>query len=217
MNPKKLTEIPEGHRDIKGVGGLGQRLAYGVDVLRYFEETRDEWLQHARSRLDVAEAENRDLRASEQREHETAIRAVEEYDSFLADVRRSADEWTRHRQSTDRQRAPYADALNNYGVARVPGATSDMNPTDGELREWILGRSPERHLVVSLPETRDLSVGTATAGGSTVPAGFASRLHSHMIEVAAIRQTNVTVLRTQSGEGHQRAEDHGARHRRDRR
>ena len=75
----------------------------------------------------------------------------------------------------------------------------NMNPSDSDLRDWILGRSPERHLLVSLPETRDLSVGTATAGGSTVPAGFASMLHEHMIETAAIRQTNVTVLRTESG------------------
>ena len=75
----------------------------------------------------------------------------------------------------------------------------NMNPSDSDLRDWILGRSPERHLLVSLPETRDLSAGTATAGGSTVPAGFASMLHEHMIETAVIRQTNVTVLRTESG------------------
>ena len=30
---------------------------------------------------------------------------------------------------------------------------------------------------------------TAAAGGATVPTGFANRLHEHMIETAAIRQT----------------------------
>ena len=45
-----------------------------------------------------------------------------------------------------------------------------------------------------------MAVGTASAGGATVPTGFANRLHEHMTESAAIRQTNVTVLRTESGE-----------------
>ena len=75
-----------------------------------------------------------------------------------------------------------------------------MNPTDLELREWIQGRTSQRDIAVNLPETRDLTVGTTTAGGATVPTGFANRLHEHMIESAAIRQTNVTVLRTESGE-----------------
>ena len=62
-------------------------------------------------------------------------------------------------KSADAQRAPYEAQLNNGGVARdLLGGTNmnqHMNPPDSEIRGWILGRSPERHLVVSLPETRD--------------------------------------------------------------
>jgi HK97 family phage major capsid protein len=48
-------------------------------------------------------------------------------------------------------------------------------------------------------EFRDLTKGSATAGGNTVPEGFYSTLMQHMIDNSAIRRTNVTVLTTDSG------------------
>lgn len=49
-------------------------------------------------------------------------------------------------------------------------------------------------------EFRDLTKGTSTAGGHTVPTGFYGQLQEHLIENSAIRQTNVTVLTTDSGQ-----------------
>ncbi len=75
-----------------------------------------------------------------------------------------------------------------------------MNLTDVEMRDWIHGKGP-RDLRVTLPaaQTRDLTAGT-TAGGATVPTSFAGQLHEHLVASSAIRQTNVTVLRTAAGE-----------------
>lgn len=49
-------------------------------------------------------------------------------------------------------------------------------------------------------EVRDLTVVTAAAGGTTVPFGFVHQLYEHMVQMTAIRQTNVRVLTTDSGE-----------------
>lgn len=49
-------------------------------------------------------------------------------------------------------------------------------------------------------EMRDLTVGTTTAGGHTVPTSFVRSLYEHMVETSAIRQTNVTVFTTAGGE-----------------
>lgn len=46
----------------------------------------------------------------------------------------------------------------------------------------------------------DLGEDTAAAGGNTVPTSFVRSLYEHMIHASAIRQTNVRVLRTSSGE-----------------
>ena len=149
-----------------------------------------------RAMLDAAEAEKRDLTSEE----DTTFKAMSADTDAMTNRIAELETVMARNQSADAQRAKYEDALNNFGVARGLGAPNNMNmnPSDSDLREWMLGRGDERHLVVNLPQTRDLSVGTPTAG-STVPEGFANQLHSHMIETAAIRQTNVTVLRTQSG------------------
>lgn len=49
-------------------------------------------------------------------------------------------------------------------------------------------------------EFRDLSKLSAGAGANTVPTSFLGQLQAHMIDVSAIRQTNVRVITTDSGE-----------------
>lgn len=49
-------------------------------------------------------------------------------------------------------------------------------------------------------EYRDLTKGTTTAGGFTVPTGFVRTLYEHLVEAAAVRQTNPTIFTTDSGE-----------------
>jgi HK97 family phage major capsid protein len=49
-------------------------------------------------------------------------------------------------------------------------------------------------------EQHDLTKGTATAGAELIPTGFVRTLYQHLIEFAAVRQTNAQVFRTTSGE-----------------
>jgi HK97 family phage major capsid protein len=49
-------------------------------------------------------------------------------------------------------------------------------------------------------ESHDLVAGTAGDGAELVPVGFVRRLYEHMVEMAAIRQTNAQVIQTASGE-----------------
>lgn len=65
--------------------------------------------------------------------------------------------------------------------------------TDVRDRGWILPGLPQM-------ERHDLTKGTATDGAELIPVGFVRTLYEHLIEFAAIRQTNAQVFRTDSGE-----------------
>jgi hypothetical protein len=49
-------------------------------------------------------------------------------------------------------------------------------------------------------ENRSLTVGSATAGGNTVPTSFYGQLVEHMVAASGIRQTNATILTTPNGD-----------------
>ncbi len=70
---------------------------------------------------------------------------------------------------------------------------------DADVRE-LHGGYEARTAARERRERRDLTVGTAAAGGNTVPISFVRRLYEHLIEVSSIRQTNVSVITTASGE-----------------
>lgn len=77
---------------------------------------------------------------------------------------------------------------------------------DGQLR--ALGRGERREVVVAHEPTvlgatglrNDLTKGTSTAGGNTVPTSFYGQLWAHLIEVSGVMAAGPTVLATQSGE-----------------
>lgn len=80
----------------------------------------------------------------------------------------------------------------------TPAPEKDQRAKDNEtLRQMVAGGGKRAHEFTS--ERRDLTVGSATAGGNTVPTGFYDTLVEHMIENSAIRQTNVTVITTDAG------------------
>jgi len=49
-------------------------------------------------------------------------------------------------------------------------------------------------------EFHDMTKGSATAGGHTVPTSFVRKLYEHLVDASSVRQTNAEVLRTDSGE-----------------
>lgn len=79
--------------------------------------------------------------------------------------------------------------------AQRQGSQGDAPDEAAQLRSFLSGET--RSITF---KARDLSVGTPTAGGNTVPTGFYEQLVEHMIEVSGVRQAGPTILRTASGE-----------------
>lgn len=80
-----------------------------------------------------------------------------------------------------------------FAAAAAPKAEAEPLGDDAILRSIVAG---ERRSF----EFRDLTKGTATAGGNTVPTSFYGLLQEHLIENSAIRRSNVSVLTTDGGE-----------------
>lgn len=106
----------------------------------------------------------------------------------------------------EKRQAEAEEAREQFGAAaKAPAQEERTAPTDDDiLRAMVRGEVRDDQGKVAYnfapAERRDLTVGTSTAGGNTVPTSFFARLHEHMIEVSAIRQTNATVITTEAGE-----------------
>lgn len=84
------------------------------------------------------------------------------------------------------------------GERRSTDDTIDpVEAADKELRSFLKG---EQRTLTLTPERRDLSKGTATAGGHTVPTSFYGQLVEHLITSSAILSAGATILNTNSGE-----------------
>lgn len=91
----------------------------------------------------------------------------------------------------DKRNAQAADIASRYAVK--PEAAKAA-PSDADtIKRMVAGE-------VKGVEFRDLSKLSAGAGANTVPTSFYGQLQAHLIENSAIRQTNVTVINTASGE-----------------
>jgi HK97 family phage major capsid protein len=87
-------------------------------------------------------------------------------------------------------------------VGHVPAAAPEGRSVADEFR--AVYRGEKRGFDVTAPqgfwESRDLTKGSATAGGNTVPTSFYGRLVEHMIEVSGVMMAGPTILNTTSGE-----------------
>lgn len=90
----------------------------------------------------------------------------------------------------NRRNADAAEMRDRYATA-APSVNVDAirRMANGEIRSMEFA-----------PEARDLTKGSSTAGGNTVPTSFYGQLWAHLIETSAIRQTRVRQIRTASGE-----------------
>ncbi len=168
-------------------------------------------IEKQRALLDAVEAEKRDLSTEESAtfdaqnlDVDTLTDRIGELETILA-----------RNKDADAQREQYGAALNNDGETReilldAPDLRTQFrdlargHTEDGALvNEVVLdmsGISVQSDRETGRYQVRDLTVGTAAKGGDTVPTSMAATLWEHMIEDSAIRQTNVTQLRTTSGE-----------------
>ncbi len=152
------------------------------DYVKHLKEQRANTWEQAKALLDTAAAENRDLSAEEEvvyaRMNEDLDAIAERAASLLADEKRAAET---------------ADSLSRINFA------APAKQDDG-LRSFLRGESRQ---FIAAPaageELRDLTKGSATAGGNTVPTSFYGSLWEHLIETAAIAGV-ATVFNTAGGE-----------------
>lgn len=162
-------------------------------ALQLKEKRAGVWSQMT-SILDTAEAENRDLTAEERSAYDAAeaeldtisgdLERVERHATRGFDAPASTPETPEHRVSGDAE-AEYREAFNAYlkrGMAELDGDQRQI------LRKGFVGDS----------ETRAQAVGTASAGGYTVPQGFRAQIIERMKDYGAVRNV-ATVITTETG------------------
>lgn len=159
------------------------------EMLKRLLEERGRVWEQMKSLNDAVLDEKRDYSAEENQSYERMSADLARIDARVAEVKsqvegqRAADA---ARSLLDHDPRPNPDDDNRD---QTPSPLDQLNKLRrGELRAVEFG-----------PETRDLTKGTATAGGDLVATDFLGRLIEHMIESSAIRQTNVSVLTTDSG------------------
>lgn len=133
---------------------------------------------------DAAAAEARDFTAEDEAAWSKGNADIEAIDSRLGAL-----------LDAEKRTADIEAALAKYGPVEAPAAAAPT--TEDELR--ALGRGELRRVDVPA-ERRDLTKGSATAGGNTVPTSFFGQVWEHMIESSAILQAGATVINTASGE-----------------
>lgn len=155
-------------------------------ITRLREQRANTWEQ-AKALLDAAAAENRDLSGEEQAS----------YDKMSSDLD-SIAERVKSLEEQEQRNADMDAAFAN--LARAPKAPEAQRSND-KLRGFLRGESRSYEVTPDGPVNfRDLTKGTATAGGNTVPTSFYNQLVGHMIEVSGILSAGPTVLQTASGE-----------------
>jgi len=163
-------------------------------LIKRVHDARTKCEMDIRSIIETAEAEKRELTAED-----------DENISRLDAESRAANDRLGELLEAEQRNADIEAALAKYGDQTLRSDTDTDTDTaettdadiDAELRK--LGRGEVRSVMVP-PTRRDLTKGTATAGGNTVPTSFYDRLIEHMIEVSGVLQAGPTILRTASGE-----------------
>lgn len=169
-----------------------------IEHIKRLQEERNRTWEQAKTLLDTAATEKRDLSGEEETSWKSANERMGEIDvrlKELADVQqRNAD-----------AEAAFQGLLN---TAQVPGHDDKRGqaPTVAEeIRAFARG---ERGRAVEFKRNpndapinfRALSKATAAEGANTVKTSFYDRLIAHLIEVSAILQAGPTVLNTSTGE-----------------
>lgn len=159
------------------------------DFVKRLQERRNNVWEQAKGLLDAAESEKRDLTAEEE---QTYQRLNADLDAIDARAKDMADA---------EQRTKDADEAFRALLAKPETQERKGTEGDSELRRWARGEM--RGFDVAAPASvsfRDLTKGTATAGGNTVPTTFYGQLMAHLIEVSGLMMAGPTVLNTASGE-----------------
>lgn len=153
---------------------------------RLLEERANTWEQ-AKALLDHAAEEKRDLTSEEEVSYQKMT-------GDLETLRAKADKYVE-----DERNAKAAEESLRSLISQRP-ERSNKPEGDDELRKFFAGEAKTYDARPLDSEVRDLSKGTATAGGNTVPTSMYSQIWEHLRENATLLAGGATVINTSSGE-----------------
>ena len=160
------------------------------EVAKTLTERRNRVWEQAKALADRAAEENRQFTGEEEAQW-TALNA--ELDALDRRIKAVIEGEQRAKEAEEAMARLRGEPRNQGGPQTGPG--------DEELRAFLRGEGPRAlEIAPSRVNYRDMTKGTATAGGNTVPTDFYGRLVAHLIETSAIMQAGATVLNTASGE-----------------
>jgi HK97 family phage major capsid protein len=112
-----------------------------------------------------------------------------------------ARDWAQYERRIDDLAVQIEEAKRAERTRGLGSVTPGRSTADADLGSFLRGdgRTSIEVNIADTAETRDLLAGSGT-GANVVPTSFRRQLMEHLIAVSAIRQTNVTVLSTASGE-----------------
>lgn len=158
----------------------------------------------AKDLLELAQSEDRDLSAEEQQKWE---RINADLDAKDAQIRSIADR-LRVEAENDVAREAYAPFV---APVVTPAA---VERADDSFEQFLRGNGPramdinfadvarEKHWIrqgAGARELRDMTAGTTTAGGHTVPTDLARVIYDYMENVSGVRRAGATVITTAGG------------------
>lgn len=169
-------------------------MAVSILDINELKQKRAKAIHEARSIIERAEADGRDLDAEEERQYNAYIEESNRLNKQikrLEEVRRlqlSLEEAVDQAERPDPQEKRGNDDYTRRADPADPAST-------GEYRHafWLYVRRDKTGM--DIPEARALSVGTATAGGYLVPREFERRIIDKLNEVNVMRRLG-TVIRT---------------------
>lgn len=159
------------------------------DFIKRLQERRNNVWEQAKGLLDAAESEKRDLTAEEE---QTYQRLNADLDAIDARTKDMADAEQRTKDAGEAFRALLDRPVERQATSPEGNAVLRSFLT-GETRSYEI--RPEGRV-----NFRDLTKGTASAGGNTVQTTFYGRLLEYMIESSGLLAAGPTVLNTTSGE-----------------
>lgn len=161
------------------------------DIKNLIEQRQTIWAQ-AKTLLDAAEAENRDLTAEEQGSYDKMT-------GDLTSLRNRIDRMAERAQND----ADIAESLRGLGVESTEGQNGQPDIA-AQFRDLAKRRVAEVNISARdfgrSFEARALAKGSAATGGATVPTSFHDQLIEHMIESSGLMQLGPTVINTTGGE-----------------
>ena len=155
-------------------------------LINTLQEQRKNIHEQAKILLDGAEAEKRDLSAEEAQSFDRMNSDLDSLGARIEQVR----SFEARKADAD---AAMADVMSG------PQSRDSESPAMEEVRSFLRGEKAAVTLNRDV-KFRDLTKGTASSGGATLPTSFYGQLLEHVIDTSGVMSANPTVLETASGE-----------------